>query len=316
MGRRLPPLNALRAFESAARLGSFVRAADELAVTPTAISHQIKSLEEALGVELFVRLARGLRLSDAGVRYLPELTKGFDALARAGDRLSGDSMAGVLHVNTLASFSHCWLVPRLMSFHRRYPDLRLRMSASIGHVDFLGEDVDVSVRYGRGQYPGLRAVKIMEEEVFPVASTALVEAGPPLRDWSDLAQHLLLHDYCADDAEPWITWPVWLRHAGVDDRVDGSKGLEFDNSASLIDAAVRGHGVAIGRSALVIEHIREGRLVHLFGASHPADYAYYAVAPEASADQPKVKAFIAWLKEEAARDAASPAIERRSASAA
>jgi len=315
MGRRLPPLNALRAFESAARLGSFVRAADELAVTPTAISHQIKGLEESLGVELFVRLPRGLRLSDAGVRYLPELSKGFDALARAGDRLSGDSMTGVLHVNTLASFSHCWLVPRLMSFHRRYPDLRLRMSASIGHVDFLGEDVDVSVRYGRGRYPGLRAVKIVEEEVFPVASPALVKANP-LRDWPDLAQHLLLHDYCADEDEPWITWPVWLRHAGVDDRVDGSKGLEFDNSASLIDAAVRGHGVAIGRTALVIDHIREGRLVPLFGASHPADYAYYAVAPEASADRPKVKAFIAWLKEEAARDLATPVLASPSASAA
>jgi LysR family glycine cleavage system transcriptional activator len=316
MGRRLPPLNALRAFESAARLGSFVRAADELAVTPTAISHQIKGLEESLGVELFVRLPRGLRLSEAGMRYLPELSKGFEALARAGDRLSGDPMAGVLHVNTLASFSHCWLVPRMISFHRRYPDLRLRMSTSIGHVDFIAEDVDVTVRYGRGQYPGLRAVKIMEEDVFPVASPTLVNGDAPLREWSDLAHHRLLHDYCADDDEPWITWPVWLRHAGIDDRVDGSKGLEFDNSASLIDAVVRGHGVAIGRTALVIEHIREGRLVALFGASHPADYAYYAVAPEASADRPKVKAFIAWLKEEAARDAAAPVVNRKAASAA
>ena len=306
MVRRLPPLNALRAFEAAARLGSFVRAADELAVTPTAISHQIKGLEEQLGVELFVRLPRGLRLSDAGATYLPELTKGFDALARAGDRLKGGEMAGMLHVNTLASFSHCWLVPRLMSFQRRYPDLSVRLSATISHVDFMREDVDVAVRYGRGQYAGLRSIKIMEEDVFPVASPALVSGNPPLREWSDLANHLLLHDFGANDAEPWVSWEVWLRRAGVEHLVDASKGLEFDNSASLVEATVLGHGVSLGRSALVADHLRAGRLVPLFDVRHPADFAYFAVAPEASADQPKVKAFIAWLKEEAARDAAVP----------
>ena len=308
MVRRLPPLNALRAFEAAARLGSFARAADELAVTPTAISHQIRGLEEWLGVELFVRMARGLRLSDAGARYMPELTKGFDALARAGEQLNGDAMAGILHVDTLASFAHCWLVPRMNLFHDRYPQITLRISATLRHVDFLGDDVDVAIRYGRGQYPGLRAVKVMEEDVFPVASPALLASGPPLNDWPDLASHTLLHDYCAEDAEPWISWQTWLRYAGVEDRVSGAGGLEFDNSAMLIDAAVRGHGVAIGRTALVAEHLREGRLVTLFNARHPADYAYYAVAPEASADQPKVRAFIAWLKHEVARDAEAPAI--------
>lgn len=307
MLRRLPPLNALRAFESAARLGSFVRAADELAVTPTAVSHQIKALEETLGVDLFVRLPRGLRLSDAGAAYLPELTKGFDALARAGERLGGDTLSGLLHISTLASFSHCWLMPRLMRFHRRYPDITVRVSTTIRHVDFLQEDVDIALRYGRGAYPGLRSIKLMEEDVFPVASPALVNGEKPLRDWPDLAGHTLLHDFASDDSEPWVNWRVWLRRAGLDALADSSRWIEFDNSATLTDAAVRGYGVALGRSALVAEHVREGRLVPLFGARHAADFAYFAVAPEGTADQPKVKAFIAWLKDEVAGDAAAAA---------
>ncbi len=276
MIRRLPPLNAMRAFEAAARLGSFVRAADELAVTPTAISHQIKGLEEALGVELFIRLPRGLRLSTAGAAYLPELTKGFDALARAGERLSDGALSGLLHVNTLASFAHCWLVPRIVNFQHRYPEMDVRISTAVRHIDFMEEDVDVAVRYGKGVYPGLRSIKIMEEEVFPVAAPSVAYGDPPLKEWTDLQQHHLIHDYAADDSEPWVSWPVWLRRAGMDQRIDPLRGLAFDNSASLVEAAVRGHGVALGRSALVAEHVREGRLVPLFNARHPADYAYFA----------------------------------------
>jgi LysR family glycine cleavage system transcriptional activator len=302
MSRHLPPLNALRAFEAAARLGSFVRAADELLVTPTAISHQIKGLEDTLGVELFVRLPRGLRLSDAGARFLPDLIKGFDALARAGERLFDVGLFGVLHVNTLASFAHCWLVPRIINFQRRYPDLDVRVSTSVRHIDFVDDDVDVTVRYGKGIYSGLRSIKIMEEDVCPVAAPSLVNGDPPLRDWPDLEKHRLLHDYLTDDSEPWVSWGVWLRRAGMEGRIDASRGLAFDNSASLVEAAVRGHGVALGRSALVAEHIREGRLIPLFGTRHPADYAYFAVAPESTADQPKVQAFIDWLKEESALD--------------
>ncbi|HEY1720333.1 MAG TPA: transcriptional regulator GcvA [Magnetospirillaceae bacterium] len=302
MVRRLPPLNAMRAFEAAARLGSFVRAADELAVTPTAISHQIKGLEDTLGVELFIRLPRGLRLSTAGAAYLPELTKGFDALARAGERLAGDQLSGLLHINTLASFAHCWLVPRIINFQRRYPELNVRVSTAVRHIDFIEEDVDVAIRYGKGVYPGLRSIKIMEEEVCPVAAPSLVNGNPPLKEWTDLQYHPLIHDYAADDAEPWVSWPVWLRRAGLDDRIDALRGLAFDNSASLVEAAVRGHGVALGRSALVAEHVREGRLVPLFDTAHPADYAYFAVTPEATADHPRVKVFVEWLKEEAASD--------------
>lgn len=304
MVRRLPPLNALRAFEAAARLGSFARAADELAVTPTAISHQIKGLEETLGVELFVRLPRGLRLSAAGASYLPDLTRGFDALARAGDRLAGDAVSGLLHISTTSSFANCWLVPRLDTFHGRYPGLALRITSTPRHVDFIREGVDVAIRYGRGNYPGLRTVKLLEEEVFPVASPALVSGEPPLRDWPDLARHTLLHDYTGDMAEPWISWSVWLRRAGVDLAADSPGGIEFDNSETLLEAAVRGQGVALGRTVLVAEHLREGRLVPLFGMRHPADFAYFLVAPEATANQTRIRVFTEWLQEEAARDTA------------
>lgn len=304
--RRLPPLNALRAFEAAARLRSFARAADELAVTPTAISHQIKGLEDTLGVELFVRLPRGLRLTPAGANYLPELTRGFDALARAGDRLTGSGMTGVMKISTMASLAHCWLVPRLITFHRRYPGLTLVVNATTRLVDFMREEVDVAIRYGKGGYPALRTVKIMEEEVFPVASPALLERGPALDDWPDLARHVLLHDNGTFETEPWLNWQVWLRRAGADQLVDATRGIEYDNSAMLVDAAVRGHGVALGRSVLVAEHLREGRLVALFNTRRPADYAYFAVAPEPTADQPRVQAFISWLKEEAERDDKGP----------
>ncbi len=303
MSRRIPPLNALRAFEAAARLGSFVRAADELAVTPTAISHQIKGLEETLGVPLFVRLPRGLRLTAAGAAYAPELSRGFELLARAGDRLTGAEFRGLLHVNSLSSFAHCWLVPRLPKFRQRYPDLTVRVGTSERFVDFLREGTDLAVRYGKGEYPGLRSTHVMDEDVFPVASPALVGGERPLRVWADLAHHVLLHDSAAQEAEHWIRWATWLRRAGMADRVDAARGLEFDNSAMLIEAAVLGHGVALGRTALVARHMREGRLVALFGETHPADYSYYAVCPEASADQPKVRAFIDWLIEEATEDA-------------
>ncbi len=311
MVRKLPPLNALRAFEAAARLRSFARAADELAVTPTAISHQIKGLEDLLGVELFHRLPRGLRLTAQGADYLPELTKGFDALARAGDRLTGSGMSGVLTVSTLASLAHCWLVPRLINFHRRYPDLTLQVSATARLVDFMREEVDVGIRYGKGNYPALRTVKIMEEEVFPVASPALLERGPALRDWPDLAGHVLLHDNGTIENEPWLNWQVWLRRAGVDHLVDATRGIEYDNSAMLVDAAVRGHGVALGRSVLVAERLREGTLVPLFDTRHPADFAYFAVAPEATADQQRVQAFFSWLKEEAEHDSQGEATSVR-----
>lgn len=303
MVRRLPPLTALRAFEAAARLESFSKAADELAVTPTAISHQVRGLEDFLGTELFVRLPRGLRLTVQGAAYLPELTRGFDQLARAGERLTDHACAGLLHVSLLGSFNHCWLIPRLPKFRSRWPDIHLRISVTGRHVDFLREGVDLSIRYGLGDYPGMRSNLFLSEEVFPVASPALLSGSKPLRTWADLAHHTLIDDHVAQPNERWITWDPWLRSEGVYDLVTATCGrLDFSTSAATVEAAVRGQGVTMGRTALVAEHLRDGRLVALFDSRRPADFAYYAVAPETTADQPMIKAFMEWLIEEGAKD--------------
>lgn len=302
MVRRLPPLNALRAFEAAARQGSFVGAAEELNVTPTAVSHQVKGLEEFLGVDLFVRLPRGLRLTAQGTAYLPSLTKGFDQLARAGIDLEAGALKGIVAVSTLPSFSHCWLVPRLPDFRARYPDLDVRITGTERRVDFLREGIDIGIRYGLGQYPGLRTTRFLEEEVFPVASPALLSGEHPVRTWTDLAHHTLIHDCAAMAQEQWITWEPWLRRANALDVLKTARRVEMDNSAAMIEAAIRGQGVMIARTALVAEHLREGRLVALFDTRHPADFAYFAVAPESTADQPRVKAFTDWLMAMSARD--------------
>lgn len=301
MVRRLPPLNALRAFEAAARLGSFARAGEELAVTATAISHQVKSLEEYLGVVLFDRLPRGLRLTAMGRAYLPELTHGFDQLARAAERLHESELRGLLTVSVLPSFGQRWLVPRLGDFRRRFPEIDVRIQATPRNADFVREGVDVGVRYGVGQYPGLRTRLLMTEEVFPAASPTLLGGAGGLRDWGDLARHTLLHDYTGREDEQWITWRPWLAQAGLA-TLDLMRGLFYDDSAMMVEAAVQGQGVMIARSALVSDALRDGRLVALFGVRRPADYAYYVVTPEAVADQPRIRAFVDWAVEAARVD--------------
>ncbi|MFA7430343.1 MAG: transcriptional regulator GcvA [Rhodospirillaceae bacterium] len=304
MVRRLPPLTALRAFEAAARLGSFSRAAAELNVTAAAISHQVKGLEDILGVSLFIRLPRGLRLTPEGRTYLPDLSRGFDTLARAADSLSRSDLAGLLTISIMPSLCQMWLLPRLADFRRRYPMIDLKLQAEPTMANFVRDGIDVGMRYGMGNYPGLRTVMFMQEEVFPVASPTLLSGRHPLRRWEDLRHHTLLHDYALLANEVWLGWPVWLRAARIED-IDLQRGLHFDNSALLYQACIDGHGVGIGRSALLTEAIGAGRLVPLFEARRPADYAYYVVAPESTADHPRVRAFTDWVAAQGA--AASPA---------
>lgn len=301
MVRRLPPLNALRAFEAAARLGSFKQAAEELNVTPAAISHQVKSLEEALRVELFMRLPRGLVLSEAGRSYLPNLTKGFDRLAQATDALHGGDLAGRLVISALPSFAHCWLVPRLLDFRQRFPQIDLRLDANPEMSNFGRDQVDVGIRYGQGGYPGMRELRFLTEELFPVASPSLLSGPFPIREWDDLRHHTLLDDYTALPAEKWITWGPWLKEQGVVIGED-AKGIRFDNSAMMVEAALVGMGVMIGRSALVAHHLRDGRLVSLFDRRRQADFSYYVVCPEAHAENPRVRVFMDWLEQIAQRD--------------
>ncbi|MFQ5985343.1 MAG: transcriptional regulator GcvA [Alphaproteobacteria bacterium] len=301
MARRLPPLNALRAFEAAARHLSFTRAADELYVTHAAISHQVKALEERLGVELFRRLNRSVRLTDAGQAYLPVVRDAFDRIAEATERLRASDTTGALTVSTTHSFAVRWLVSRLGAFREKHPDIDVRLTPSLHLVDFAREEVDVAVRYGRGGWPGLRADRLLTLTVFLLCSPRLLEGRYPLRTPKDLRYHTLLHDDLGED------WRPWLLAAGVDG-VDPTRGPRFHGASLVLQAAVEGQGVALTHSALAAADLAAGRLVKPFDISLPTDFAYYVVCPEASAERPKVAAFREWLLAEArGEEAAAPA---------
>jgi LysR family glycine cleavage system transcriptional activator len=288
MSRRLPPLNAMRAFEAAARHLSFTKAAEELNVTQAAISHQVKALEEWLGVPLFRRLNRALLLTDAGQNYGPPLGQSFDLLADATDRIRDDDNRGTLTVTTLPSIASKWLVPRLGRFRQAYPDIDLRIDASQHLSDFARENVDVAVRYGRGNWEGTRADRLMTEDFFPVCSPDLIDGDPPLHKLDDLHRHTLLHDDNRTD------WTVWFLAAGIAGG-DPKRGPGFTDSSLVLQAAVDGQGVALGRSALAAADLAAGRLVQPFNISLPATFAYYLVCPEATAERPKIAAFRDWL---------------------
>ncbi|SDD93505.1 LysR family transcriptional regulator, glycine cleavage system transcriptional activator [Rhodospira trueperi] len=299
MVRRLPPLTALRAFEAAARHGSFAQAADELAVTPTAISHQVRQLEETLGVALFERLPRGLRLTDQGRTLVPGLTRGLDHMARAVARLPGQRLAGSLRVSVLPSFGMMWLAPRLARFREQYPEIDLDIDLRQESVRFDERDrMHIGLRYGTGHYPGLHVRRLMDETVFPVCAPALVTGPRPLRTPEDLRHHVLIHDSTVLEQERWLWWRPWLQWLGVPD-VDITRGPRFTDAHVQIQATVHGLGVTLGRSALVFDALEAGRLVRPFAVSRAADFTYYAVTPEALADDPAVVAFLDWIEDEA-----------------
>ncbi len=306
MARKLPPLNALRAFEAAARHLSVTRAAGELNVTPAAVSHQVKALEDRLGVALFRRLNRALMLTDAGQLLLPGLRDGFDRLAEAVHRVRAHGAGNTLTVSVPPSFAAKWLVPRLDRLRAAHADIDIRLDATDQLVDFAREDVDVAVRYGAGDYPGLRVDRLFTDEVIPVCSPRLLEAPHPLREPADLRWHTLLHVGWATDSEFWPDWRMWLLAAGVRD-VAPTQGPKFKQEGMVVQAALEGHGVALASSVLVADDIAAGRLVRPFELGLPMSFAYYLVCPEAAADQPKVAAFRAWILAEAKRTPASRA---------
>ncbi len=296
MGRRLPPLNAVRAFEAAARRLSFTLAAEELNVTQAAVSHQVKALEQRLGVPLFRRLNRGLRLTDAGALYRTELEDILDRLEQATERLRASEAAGLLTVSTGTSFASKWLVPRLQRFRERRPDIDVRIDADDALTDFRRDNVDLAIRYGGGVYPGLYSVKLLQDTVFPVCGPKLLEGPYPLRAPEDLKHHTLLHDQGVVE-----DWSSWLRTAGVSG-VDASRGPSFSHSAMLIEAAIAGQGVALARSSMVAHDLREGRLVQPFLLSLRPEFSYWVVCPQGTVDKPKIAEFRAWVLEEAAAE--------------
>ena len=300
MSRRLPPLNALRAFEAAARHLSFAKAAAELHVTPAAISHQIKALEAHLGLALFRRLNKAVLLTEAGQRCLSGVREGFDRLAEAMERVTVQDTSGPLTVSAAPSFAGKWLVPRLDRFREAYPDIEIRIDASNECVDFARDDVDVGIRYGSGDYPGLRVERLLAAEISPVCGPCLLEGRPPLRTPDDLRGHTLLHGEWATREATWPDWRMWLLAAGARD-IDPTRGPKFSQSNLAIQAAIEGHGLALADQALVADDLAAGRLVKPFALSLSTNFAYYLVCPEFTADRPKIAAFREWLFTEVGR---------------
>ncbi len=297
MARPLPPLNALRAFESAGRHLSFTKAAAELNVTPAAISHQVKALEELLEVPLFRRLTRALRLTDAGQAALPTLRQGFDKLAQGVEQMRAQRESRTLTISVSPSFGAMWLVPRLERFRSRHPDIEIRIDGTDRRVDLARGDADVALRYGPGGYNGVRVDWLFGQVNTPVCSPALLSGEHPLRQPDDLRHHTLLHiDW--KDAE--ASWRMWLLAAGLHD-IDPTRGPRFTMENMAVQAAIDGHGVALVGDMLVADDLAAGRLVRPFdpSLSTPLTFSYYLLSAKNSAEQPKVAAFRDWLLEEA-----------------
>ena len=291
MPRCLPPLNALPSFEAAARHLSFSRAADELHVTHGAVSRAVRNLEDQLGVQLMIRATRSARLTPIGASYAAEIRDVLERLAAATSAATGQS-SGILSVSTIDSFAARWLMPRLSRFRQAHGDIDVRVAVSERLADFISDGIDIAIRCGGGQYPGLSAELLMEEDHFPVCSPRLLGGKYPLRTPADLACHTLLHDVFTVD------WAIWLHSAGIDN-VDPHRGPTFLSSDHAIQAAIRGEGVVLGRSALVADDLAAGRLVRPFELSPPAGFAYYVVCPQRALRRPSVKAFHDWLMVEA-----------------
>jgi LysR family glycine cleavage system transcriptional activator len=289
-----PSLTALRAFETAARTLSFTGAAEELNQTQGAISHQVNMLEVRLGLKLFVREARGLKLTDAGQKYLPLVKDALDRLRTAED-LIRPTRPSVLTVTVSPNFASKWLVPRLGGFSVTHPNLDLRISASLKHVDFSREDIDLAVRHGTGEWPELHVTRLCAEELFPACSPILLQRGPPMRTPADLAGHVLGHGRSRKH------WRDWLASFGIECS-DTERGPVFDQTALAIDAAVAGQGIALARTALASLDLIAGRLVRPLKEARTAEFSYWIVCRKSVADEPKISQFRSWLIEQVQDD--------------
>ncbi|MER9683529.1 transcriptional regulator GcvA [Mesorhizobium sp. M0184] len=293
MHRKLPPLTTLPSFEAAARLLSFSKAAEELHVTHGAISRAIKNLEDQLGVQLFERGTRSVSLTAVGEPYARAVREALAQLATATAAATARYSSSTLNVSTSDGFAGRWLVPRLYRFHRAHGDIDVRVSTSGKLTNFLGDGIDVAVRYGNGNYPGLTSEFLTGEEVFPVCSPKLLEGAHPLRTPQDLKHHTLIRDSFP------IDWATWLASAGVEG-VDPQSGITFDSATFAMESAAQGEGVVLGRTMLVAADLAAGRLVRPFGHALKSPSSFYFVYPPEALRQRKVKAFRDWLLSEVA----------------
>jgi LysR family glycine cleavage system transcriptional activator len=278
----------LPSFEAAASHLSFTKAADELHVTPGAVSRAVKTLEEQLGAQLFERGTRTVRLTAIGERYAQAVHEALDQLAVATAAAAARHSGTTLNVSTSDGFAGRWLVPRLYRFHRAHGDIDVRVSTTGQLANFRGDGVDVAIRYGSGRYPGLTSELLAHEEVFPVCSPRLLKGRHPIRRPQDLKHHTLIRD-----GYP-IDWGAWLDSAGVKG-VESGRGLTFDSYTFAVEAAVQGEGVVLGRTMLVADDLAAGRLVRPFQHALSAHASFYVVYPPEAIRQRKVRAFRDWL---------------------
>ena len=295
MLRRLPPLNALKAFEAAARHESFTRAAEELFVTRGAVSRQVKALELELGIKLFNRERQRLIITDAGREYLTVVRDAFDRVAVGTERLLQRQSSGVLTVSTSPDFAAKWLVSRLGRFAKEHPSIDLRVSATLHHVDFAREDVDLAVRHGDGDWPGLDVTRLSAERFFPVCSPKMVAGRNQLSRPADVLKFPLIH---VDDRKGWARW---LEAAGVTS-AELARGPVLNRESMAMDAAVDGQGIALARTTLVATDLISGRLLRPFAEALRLSKAYWIISPKATAALPKIVTFRNWLLAEAASD--------------
>ena len=315
MSQRLPPLNALKAFEAAARHLSVKKAAVELNVTPAAVSHQIRTLEEYLDLQLFHRYNRALELTDAARACLPKLREGFDCLAQAVERLRTHTSGGMLTVSAAPSFAARWLMPRLHRFIAAHHEIDVRVSARMRRVSVDGkvdvaeratietwlDDSDVAILYGHGHYPDMDVHRLLSLTITPICSPKLLTGEHPLRTPEDLKHHMLLHDDTGDMYDGESFWEVWLDAAGVTG-IDAKRGARFSHAVLAFEAAIDAVGVVASMPSLAAEELASGKLVMPFDLKVPLDSAYYLVCEPHAKTRPSVAAFRDWLIAEAAKD--------------
>lgn len=291
--KHLPALNALRAFESASRHESFSRAADELFVTHGAVSHQIRALEAELGVALFLRNGKRVRLSDIGRQYATDVRAALLALADSTRRVRSGERDRRLVVSTLSSFSARWVTPRIGGFIERYPQVDLELLSTHELIDFGREDVDVALRFGTGNYPGLYCEELLDEVFFPACSPAFRGGDFPKTPLEMTTMPLLRSD---DEL-----WRPWFDAAGLTDTPEPKRGVLYEDSSNLLQAAISGQGIALVRRSLAMQEVLAGRLTRLFNIDGPSPWTYYFVCTHGSLATPRVQHFRDWIFDEAAR---------------
>ena len=303
MSKLLPGTRALRTFEAAARHLNFTRAADELGLTPAAVSHQIKEIEDQLDLVLFTRTSRSIRLTEAGSLLHDASIDALDLLNRAVSRARKMTRGtSLLKVTLDAQFATKWLMRRVDDFRRQKPGIELRFDITYDVRDFERDDVDIGIRFGTGKYPGLVAHRLFENIIIPVCSPALLASGPPLKEPRDLFNHTLAHIEWSRQGVTWPNWSMWMHAAGVED-FDDSRTLVFRTSTDATQAALDGNAVALADFAMVANDLSQGRLVRPFelGIKVAPDFAYFLVYPEASKDDARIIAFREWLLDEVAK---------------